>query len=87
MTDTNVTPLELAYMKTIRTNEYQDDPDGKSWCWSWSVALDFGQGRKASGVASSLCQKGLAEADGNAGDEACIRLTEKGAAALKKLES
>lgn len=80
-----ITSNEAKYMRAIKNSDYQDEEDGTGWVWSWDPAYAFG--KSAGGIAASLCKKGLAEDDGLPGEESSIRLTEKGAAELKKLDT
>ncbi len=85
----NLTANELDYLKAIMTDDYNDqvlstdsaaeDIAGNP-VWSWSPAQQFGA--SAGGIASSLCKKGLAHAEGE-GEEQTIELTLAGANALK----
>ncbi len=85
----NITANELDYLTAIMTDDYNDqalstddtaeDIAGNP-VWSWSPAAQFGA--SAGGIASSLCKKCLAHAEGE-GEEQTIEITLEGAKALK----
>lgn len=80
----NLTTNELAVLNALNSNYFSGEPGD----WVWSNCINDSnkpsglEGKALGGVVSSLCQKGLAEQDGNTGREACIRLTPAGIAAL-----
>jgi DNA-binding MarR family transcriptional regulator len=81
-TDIQITENERKVLRAILTNDFGDGDD-LAWRWSNSIN-DAGEpsglsGKTLSGVCASLAQKGLVQADGQSGRDACIRLTPAGA--------
>lgn len=80
----NITANERLVLRALRTNDFGNGTQGD---WLWSDCINDARepsgitGSALGGVVSSLCEKGLAETDGNKGRDACIRLTEAGWAA------
>jgi hypothetical protein len=86
-----VTANELSVLRSLLTNDFTEHNgaipaeygNASDW-WVWSNCVDCGRerplvsGSSLSGVTGSLGNKGLVEADGQKGRDACIRLTAAG---------
>lgn len=75
---TKLTAMEIKMMNAMRNNEYQDSlVDGGTW--TFTVIDNSGiSGKKASGVISSLVQKGLVTVFKEKGEEDTISFTTAG---------
>lgn len=80
------TDKEIEGLQGIVDSDFNDgNYPVKHWVWSWS-ANPFGSKRTFAGVVSSLVKKGLAQASGDAGDDACLTLTQAGWDLLLKVQ-
>jgi hypothetical protein len=81
----SITENEMKVMKALEVNYFSVTLG--DWVWSNSVndsKRPSGlKGKVLSGTVSSLCSKGMVEANGEKGEDACVRLTTAGIAALK----
>lgn len=81
---TNVTEKEIEGLIGIVESDYIDgEHPVDKWVWTWS-ANNFENQRTWAGIIVSLEKKGLAKADGNKGEDACVTITEAGFNVLKE---
>jgi len=78
---TKLTANELKVLRAADESEYCEYLCDPIWAWSIMDHAGFPNKRSAGGVVSSLSKKGFLIADGTGDDEACITITEAGAAA------
>lgn len=76
-----LTPMEVLILNAMRYNEYTDALQWAGGTWTFTVIDNSGiSGKKASGVISSLVQKGLVIAQNDGSEEDTIAFTESGIA-------